>query len=91
MSLLASALALAVAVCAATPSSIFAGNAALAVPESWAPTDHIVGDTLGRGIELILRPVHAGLSEGYFLLFKSPVPEHITTIKTQDEHAGTHP
>jgi len=46
-------------------------------------TGHIVGDTLARGIEFGLKPIHLGLSKTFFWIARTPEPKHITTIKHQ--------
>ncbi len=46
-------------------------------------TGHIVGDTLARGIEFGLKPLHLGLSKACFWVDRTPEPGRITTIKHQ--------
>ena len=44
-------------------------------------TDHIVGDTFARGIELVLKPAHSILSRACFRVSRSFEPRHITAIE----------
>jgi hypothetical protein len=49
--------------------------------EPWAASSHPVGDTIGRGIDFLLRPVYTGVSEAYFFVFRPPQPKHLTELR----------
>lgn len=49
--------------------------------EPFTPTDHLIGDTLARGIECLLNPVYRGVSGLYFWIAEPPIPEHVTTVR----------
>ena len=51
--------------------------------EPRALTEHPVGDTIARGIEFVLRPMHTSLSNGYFKIVSHPAPRRITTIRLE--------
>jgi len=45
-----------------------------------ADTDHVVGDTVARGIEFVLKPAHAMLSNAWFRVFTPSEPQHRTAV-----------
>ena len=73
--------ALAVPVCRAEDSQLLS-------KEPWvAPTGHPVQDTIGRGLDFVLRPVYIGGSQAFFFVYKPPVMRHITTIRREEAPA----
>ncbi len=50
----------------------------------WAPSGHPVQDTIGRGLDFVLRPAYIGASQAFFFVYKPPVKHHITTIRREE-------
>lgn len=67
-----------------------AGSPQLNPKEQGTPTGHIVGDTIARGIEFVLKPLHVGLSNAYFRVSKPPKLRHVTAIKMEDSQSRQH-
>ncbi|GAB4342055.1 MAG: hypothetical protein Kow0099_19250 [Candidatus Abyssubacteria bacterium] len=55
-------------------------------------TDHLVGDTVARGLNLVLNPIYRGTSHLYFWACKPPTVQHVTIVRLeQPEPAQTQP
>jgi hypothetical protein len=49
--------------------------------EPWVVSGHPVGDTLGRGIDFLLRPIYTAGSSAWFFVFTPPEIEPITELE----------
>ncbi|RJP17070.1 MAG: hypothetical protein C4520_17870 [Candidatus Abyssobacteria bacterium SURF_5] len=58
-----------------------AQNAASYMEEPWAVSGHPIGDTIGRGLDFLLKPAYVAGSSLYFLVLPPPEPEHITGLE----------
>ncbi|RJP73369.1 MAG: hypothetical protein C4532_04490 [Candidatus Abyssobacteria bacterium SURF_17] len=81
---LAVAFAVVVIALAVSAHTCLAGAPQPADSEPFAPTDHLIGDTLARGIDCLLNPAHLGLSRLYFWMAEPSMPEHVTTIQMME-------
>jgi hypothetical protein len=50
-------------------------------PEAWMVSGHPVGDSIGRGLDFVLRPVYNAGSWVWLSVFEPSGPYHITQLK----------
>jgi hypothetical protein len=50
-------------------------------------TDHLIGDTIARGLDIVLNPVYCRASRVYFWAVKPPTVRHVTIVTLQPEAA----